>query len=56
MKVNRLVKPIKSKSFFLSGARGVGKTTFLKAHFEKVEILHFDLLDPEKEDLYSTKP
>jgi uncharacterized protein len=56
MKVNRLVKPIKSKSFFLFGARGVGKTTFLKAHFENVEILHFDLLDPEKEDLYSTKP
>jgi len=44
--LHRLCKPLKSHSFFLFGARGVGKTTLLEESFPKSEsILWFDLLD-----------
>ncbi len=41
----RFVTHPKNKSFFLFGARGVGKTAWLKANF--AECLYFDLLDSE---------
>lgn len=39
----RLFKPLKSKSFFLFGPRGTGKTSYLKVRFP--EARWFDLLD-----------
>jgi predicted AAA+ superfamily ATPase len=46
----RHCKPLKSKSFFLFGARGVGKTSLLKDFFKPEErCFWIDLLD---EDLY----
>ena len=53
---HRLIKPIKSNSFFIFGARGTGKSTFLKNYFEKDRSLWLDLLDPIIEDLYAQNP
>jgi predicted AAA+ superfamily ATPase len=42
----RIYKPLMSKSFFLFGARGIGKTTFLHAIFgDDPSVLWIDLLD-----------
>ena len=44
--LQRLCNPLKSHSFFLFGARGVGKTTLLEERFPRSEsIMWFDLLD-----------
>lgn len=44
--IQRLVNPLKSRSFFLFGARGTGKSTFLKSFFSEEEsVLWIDLLD-----------
>lgn len=51
-----MIKPIKTQSFFLFGARGVGKTTFLKDTFRDQRVLNFDLLDPEVEEQFSLEP
>ncbi len=53
---NRLIKPHISRSFFLFGARGTGKSTFLKEFFKKDKILVFDLLDPLLEDELAKRP
>lgn len=52
----RLIKPTLSRSFFLFGARGTGKSTFLKQFFAKKNTLWFDLLDPQLEDELSKRP
>lgn len=52
---NRIVKPLQ-QSFFLFGARGTGKTTFLKKHFENTRPFWLDLLDPKTEDRYARNP
>lgn len=52
----RLINPIISDSFFLFGARGTGKTTFLKEFFASQQVAWFDLLDPSDEDLFLRKP
>lgn len=44
-KIQRLVNLSKSNSFFLFGARGVGKSTVLRDHYPKNKFLWFDLLD-----------
>jgi predicted kinase len=49
---HRVSKPLKSKSFFLFGARGVGKSTFISNYFNEDQTLVFDLLDPELEDQF----
>jgi uncharacterized protein len=46
----RISKPLKSKSFFLFGARGVGKSTLISSYLNQERTLVFDLLDPELED------
>jgi predicted AAA+ superfamily ATPase len=46
--VRRLIKPLKSNSFFLFGARGTGKSTFVRGYLPK-DSLYLDLLD---ESLY----
>lgn len=53
---HRLIKPTLSRSFFLFGARGTGKSTFLKRLFAEKNTLWFDLLDPQVEDELSKRP
>ncbi len=43
----RILKPLKSNSFFLFGARGTGKSTLLRELFDPPEALFIDLLSPE---------
>ena len=45
-----------ARSFLLFGARGTGKSTFLRTHFSDKNVLWIDLLDPEQEDLYARHP
>jgi predicted AAA+ superfamily ATPase len=52
----RLARPIKTRSFFLFGPRGTGKSTFLKSFLAQDSALWFNLLDPELEDLFSRNP
>ena len=53
--VKRLTNPLKSNSFFLFGARGTGKSTFIKEQFSS-SALYLDLLDPALEDRLSRNP
>ncbi len=54
---SRTVRPLKSKSFFLFGARGTGKSTYLKLQFFNSTPHHYiDLLLPELEDRYQRSP
>ncbi len=53
---DRLTKPLKSKSFFLFGARGVGKSTFFRTFFRGDRVLYYDLLDPEIENRFIVSP
>ncbi len=53
--LNRLIKPLKSNSFFIFGARGTGKSTFIQDYLRNNNHT-FDLLDPETFDLLLTKP
>jgi predicted kinase len=52
----RLITPLKQRSFFLFGAHGVGKSTFLKTYFKKQRVLWFDLLDADLEDRFTLNP
>ena len=47
--ISRLVNPLSSSSFFLFGARGTGKSTYIKSNFAD-NALYLDLLDPALED------
>lgn len=54
--LHRLCNPLKSRSFFLFGARGVGKTTLLKALLPQ-ESCHFvNLLMPREHDELALDP
>lgn len=44
---NRLINTTKIHSFFLFGARGTGKTTYIQNHFGQDDVLYIDLLDSE---------
>ncbi len=52
----RLLKTTRSHSFFLFGARGTGKTTYIRDSFDSSASLYIDLLDPEIEDTYRRTP
>lgn len=58
--IPRIINPSKSNSFFLFGARGTGKSTFIKKQFLKgvssQDIVSLNLLLPETEDLYARDP
>ena len=58
--IQRLIKCSKIKSFFLFGARAVGKSMYLQnqwsRQFKKTEILWIDLLEPEVERELSLRP
>lgn len=53
---NRLINPLKSSSFFLFGARGTGKTTFLRSFFEGQKVHWIDLLIPAQEQVFFKNP
>ena len=52
----RLLKTTRRSSFFLFGARGTGKTTYIRDTFDPDRSLYVDLLDPEIEDTYRRTP
>lgn len=52
----RFLMVTENHSFFLFGARGTGKSTFLKSHFLSKECLWIDLLDPQQETQLSMDP
>lgn len=52
----RLLRTSRRHSFFLFGARGTGKTTYLRETFDPDRALYVDLLDPEEEDRYRRNP
>ncbi len=54
--INRYLKPTDNRSFFLFGARGTGKSTFLRKHFAGQDVLWIDLLLPEVEDRFASHP
>jgi len=54
--VNRKCNLSKSNSFFLFGARGTGKTSLLSNYFLENERHIIDLLVPEIEERYSSRP
>jgi predicted AAA+ superfamily ATPase len=45
--VIRLFKALKTRSFFIFGARGVGKSTWLRTQFDASNSIYINLLDPE---------
>lgn len=55
---SREIKLFKKHHFFLFGARGTGKTTYLDQLFSKEEktVFKIDLLDLEQEQKYATNP
>lgn len=54
--IDRIFKPLKNRSFFLFGARGTGKSTFLRKFFPRQAMAIFDLLDLDLQDELSIEP
>jgi predicted AAA+ superfamily ATPase len=54
--IRRHLAPSNERSFFLFGARGTGKTTFLRDWFASDDVIWLDLLDPGQEDRYAREP
>lgn len=52
----RLLKPLKSRSFLLFGPRGAGKTFWLRESFSPSRLRWFDLLNPAVEDRLTRNP
>ncbi len=52
----RLLNPLRTSSFFIFGARGTGKSTFIKQQFSAERSFYIDLLKPENEMRYSVSP
>ena len=54
----RIIRPSRSNSFFIFGARGTGKSTFVSRQFlaSSKDTWALDLLDPELEDRFSRVP
>lgn len=52
----RNLNPIPGRSFFLFGARGTGKTTWLQAKYPETSNLWIDLLDDETERRFKRRP
>lgn len=50
--IHRMLKPLKSQSFFIFGARGTGKSTFLMKQFDQ-KFHYINLLDERWEARYS---
>ncbi len=54
--IKRLLKSAKNHSFFLFGARGTGKSTWLKEAFAQTPHLYIDLLNPDEEERLAKNP
>ncbi len=55
--VKRLLKPLNTDSFFIFGARGTGKSTFVNEQFLRTQsFFAIDLLDYDAEEKYSKDP
>lgn len=54
--IQRQLNPLRNRSFFLFGARGTGKSTWLHHQFKPVNPFWVDLLDPDHEDRYQRNP
>ena len=54
--IPRILKTTTQNSFFLFGARGTGKTTYITDAFVSDNTLYIDLLQPDIEDMYARKP
>jgi uncharacterized protein len=54
--VRRAIKLNKNNSLFLFGARGTGKSTLLKRHFDGPDTLWIDLLTDADEDRFGRSP
>lgn len=54
--VIRLFNPLKSRSFFLFGARGTGKSTWLRSHYPGDQAILFNLLDPSVYETFLLDP
>ncbi|OQW49382.1 MAG: hypothetical protein A4S09_11885 [Proteobacteria bacterium SG_bin7] len=52
----RIISPSRSSSFFLFGARGTGKSTFIEKQFAAKNPFMVNLLDPTVEDFYARHP
>ena len=52
----RSINPLKEQSFFLFGARGTGKSTWLRTNFSAEQCYWIDLLNAETEDRYRQNP
>jgi uncharacterized protein len=54
---HRIINPFKNNTFFLFGARGTGKTTFLKERFkDNKNVLNINFLDQELERKFILNP
>lgn len=53
---NRIISPSENNSFFLFGARGTGKSTWIQQHFAKTPHLYIDLLNPDEEERLAKNP
>src|SRR3989338_2539744 len=58
--IQRIINPSKSNSIFIFGARGTGKSTFIKGQFlegsDPAHIITIDMLLPTTEDLFAREP
>lgn len=54
--VIRSINPLKTKSFFIFGPRGVGKSTWIREHFQSSNSLYLNLLDPEVLERFQLNP
>ena len=52
----RLLQTSHRSSFFVFGARGTGKTTYIRTEFNPEAVLYLDLLDAEIEEAYQRTP
>ena len=48
--IGRLFSPLKTRSYFLFGPRGTGKSTYLKSNFKSKDVLYLDLLSLELQE------
>lgn len=54
--IQRLLKVTNKSSFFIFGARGTGKSTYIQKQFKAKNPWYLNLLDPEIEDFYARQP
>lgn len=52
----RILQVPENRSFFLFGARGTGKSTYLQQHFSPQDVFWVDLLNPEFVQKFSLSP